>query len=552
MLKKKSIIQKTIGVAQSTLLSRILGLVREALMLNYLSPGIITDAFITAFKIPNSLRKIFAEGALSASLVPTLVTLKKKHRDNKEINSLMSLSIAVFEGILLMLCLFIFFKAISVINLIAPGWHQVNIDCSAKNIASMSFFDVLLQCVSVLFGNSAEPLPAVAYTVLFLRILLPLIIFLSISALLASALQAVDHFFIPAFAQVIINGVFIIGLIVCTVYQLPVTYLCWFIVAGCFLSMLIHIVAYFNKGFGFSSITPDALKNLSTIFKKFLPCLLSMSIMEIHLFIDTSLGSFLPPGSISLIYYANRFMGIPLGVFAVAFSTILLPHFTHIGTYAPKRLSFYLIEAAKLIWWVTIPASFFLIFVSEKLFLTLSGKFSHDHIQQAGLILTAFVVGLFFFSLNKVLLNIYYALHNTAIPFYISLFITMFNLVISYYYLMPHFGAFGIALATTCAGIVQTFLFFLGLQYKFNIHLYGYHFICFALRSLVQFIIAATLFLICYHTLGLLILKAPSNIALNMFNTVIYWLWVGPLACGIAWFILATRKLFNINLYFLD
>lgn len=550
MFNKKTIIQKTISVAQSTLASRILGLIREALMLNYLTPGIITDAFITAFKIPNSLRKIFAEGALSAALIPTFITLKKKTADTKETNSLITLSLLVFEGILLCLCFFIFYKATLVINVIAPGWNPPT--DVATTSSTHTIVDTIKNFLNHILQQPPHDLPIVTYAVSFLRILMPLIVFLSISALLASALQSHNHFFVPAFGQVVINAVFILGLVVCMFYQLSTTWLCWFIVLGCFLSLLMHIITYFKMGFSFGRITPQAWISFKQVLHKFLPCLLSMSVMEIHLFIDTSLGSFLPEGSISLIYYANRFMGIPLGVFAVTFSTILLPHFAHIGTYAPKRLSFYLLESAKFIWWVTVPVSLFLIFVSEKLFSTLSTKFSVLHIQQAGLILTAFVIGLFFFSLNKILLNIYYALHNTSIPFYISAIITLFNFLISYYYLMPTWGAVGIALSTTCAGILQTLLFVAGLHKKFNIKIYVIHFIHFVLKNMLQLGSMIILFLAIYYSMqGLLIHALPSYTHL-LLNRMAYWAWVGPIAAFTMWFMLTTRRYFDLNLYFLD
>src|SRR3990172_10010031 len=108
-MNRQAIRKKTIEIASSTMISRVLGMIREVLMANYLGAGVIAEAFITAFKIPNSLRKIFAEGALSAALVPTFVTIGQK--DNKAaISSLMTLSIIIFQGVLALLCLLIYYK----------------------------------------------------------------------------------------------------------------------------------------------------------------------------------------------------------------------------------------------------------------------------------------------------------------------------------------------------------------------------------------------------------------------------------------------------------
>ena len=150
---------------------------------------------------------------------------------------------------------------------------------------------------------------------------------------------------------------------------------------------------------------------------KFLLCLPSVSLMEIALFIDTSFASLLAPGSISLIFYANRFVGIPLGVFAVDFLLFYFPIF-HACIFNPKRLHFYLLESTKFIFWITIPVALLMAFFSEEIFSTifLSKKFTLTQVQEAGTILRAFLLGLFFFSLNKILLNIFYAMHAAWIP----------------------------------------------------------------------------------------------------------------------------------------
>ena len=152
-LSKRSIIRKTMQVGGSTLMSRVLGIIREVLMVRYLGAGAMADAFITAWKIPNSLRKIFAEGALSAAFTPTMVKLIKEDKKDAA-NGLMSLGFLFFEGIVLALCTIVIITAPTVVWLMAPGFSPEQ----------------------------------VARTVPFLRILMPFIFFISISALLAGAL----------------------------------------------------------------------------------------------------------------------------------------------------------------------------------------------------------------------------------------------------------------------------------------------------------------------------------------------------------------------------
>lgn len=553
-LHKKSIIKKTIQVGTSTMLSRILGIAREVLMARYyLGAGVISDAFITAFKIPNSMRKVFAEGALSAALIPTFVGLIKKE-GKEEVSRLMTLSFLVFEGILLALCGLIFWKADLVIRVIAPGWYTAATPLTTNNNffeTITSFFSTMSHVLSTgVYQAQAEQ---VHYAVAFLRILIAFIIFLSSSSLLAAALQSVNHFFVPAFSPVMLNVVFITGIVVCMVKNLPVEYLCFFILFGGFIQFIMHLYVYFKAGFHFGEIDRTAVKSFGAVVKKFLPCFFSMSVMEINLFIATTLASYLPKGSISLVYYANRFMGVPLGIFALAFSTILLPHFSRIGTYAPKRLSFYLLEATKFIFWITIPFTLFMSFVSEKIFYTLflSDKFSLAQVFEAKNILIAYLIGLFFFSLNKILLNFYYSLHETRIPL-----ITSVIAVISYYGVskmcLPAFGAAGLAMATVVSSCMQTLLSIYFLHTHFKFKLYARNFMQFTIRYVQQLTVISILFLILYYVIVILIEKLPATLATFLLYKIGFWIWVCPLAliCGVILFI--TRPLFNVRLYFLD
>jgi putative peptidoglycan lipid II flippase len=518
VLHKKSIMKKTIQIGSSTLISRFLGIIREYLMVRYLGAGAGSDAFVTAFKIPSSLRKIFAEGALSAAFLPSFVSaLRKKESDAY---SLMSLAFVLFEGSLLVLCGIIMIFAPTIIGFIAPGF-------------------------------SAEQ---VALTVPLVRILMPFIFFISSSALLAGALQAVGNFFVPAFGPILLNIVFIFGLLICWFLQLPVAYLCFFILFGGFLQFVQHILAYFKLNFSFGRITTHTWHSFSGILAKFFMCLLSMSVMEINLFIDTSFASYLPVGNITLIYYANRFMGIPLGVFAVAFSTILLPHFSRIGTYAPKRLNFYLLESAKLIFWVTLPCTLAMIFFADKIFTTLflSDFFSLQQAHEAGAILTAFVIGLFFFAYNKIILNIYYAMHETKIPSIISILSTFVNIILNFV-LMGLLKAPGLALATTIAGIIQTGLLLYYLNRSFAIHGYFYQFFRFAIRYSFQVVAMGTVFLLLYYGgQHLLATQAPQPIAHFFLDKIGFWLWAGPLCLLAGLLLYLYSGLFGVRLYFLD
>jgi putative peptidoglycan lipid II flippase len=548
---KKSVIAKTMQVGASTLMSRLLGLAREFLMSKFLGVGEMADAFITAFKIPNSLRKIFAEGALSAACIPTFVSVIKKE-SQEEASALMTLSFLTFEGLLIALCGLIFWQAEWVVRLIAPGWFLT--PAAVVYHSTVPVIGTLMEWFApawyVITPLSAQGIHAIS----FLRLLIAFIVFLSSSALLAGALQSVNHFFVPAVGPVLLNVVFIGGLVACLKFGLSVEWLCFFILCGGFLQFILHLGVYFQLNFNFAVPTRNSWRSYKNIMIKFLPCLVSMSILELNLFMSTSLATYLPKGSIALLYYANRFMGIPLGVLIGAFSTILLPYFSRISTYAPQRLGFYLFEAAKIVFWITIPCTFIMSFLSEKIFHTifLSEKFSLIHVEQAALLLTIFLSGLFFFSLYKILLNIYYALHDTKTPCYISLVVLALNYGLCKLFL-PSFGVNGLAMAFVVTNSIHVALFALFLYVKFNFRFYFKQFFTFAFSALMQIGVAVAFFISAYQICHFLIQHFfhPTLINLLLFK-IGFWLWVSPL-CGVTIMILIkTRKLFNVHLYFLD
>ncbi|MDR3646350.1 MAG: murein biosynthesis integral membrane protein MurJ [Candidatus Babeliales bacterium] len=520
ILSKKSIIKKTLQVGGSTLISRALGFIRVSLLARYLPFGVVSDAFLTAFKIPNSLRKIFAEGALSAAFIPTIVTIVKT--DNKqEANSLISLAFLIFEGFLLVFCILVFSFSDFIVSVTTPGFSPEQI----------------------------------ALTAPLLKILIFFILFLSSSALLTGSLQSVSHFFVPAFAPVLLNVVFITALILGLVYNLPITFLCYAILFGGFLQFLLHIFMYFKLGFSFGKIDKQAWVNFKKVMLIFLPIFFSMSIMEINFFIDENLASYLPSGSISLIDYAWRFMGIPLGVFATALSTILLPHFANIRKHAPSRLSYYLLESTKLVIWVIVPATILMSFFADKIFMTLfmSKSFPIARMPEAQSIFIIFLSGLLFFSLNKILLNIYYSLSDSKIPMLVSIFATIMNYTLSKL-LMPYFNASGVACATTISlGFLQTFFFFLFLFKKYKFTIYPKYLFTFIYRYLIQLICTLTLFFASYYLLfNLIQVYLPATLSNFFIDKIGFWFWVGPL-CGLVFlFLYFTKKLFGVKLYFLD
>lgn len=517
-LSKRLILKKTLQVAGLTLGSRILGIIRELLTVRYLGVGVAADAFVIAWKIPNSLRRVFADGALSVAFIPTLVRLTKDGK--KDIaNGLITLGFLVFEGLVLLISLGVMMFPFQVVRFLAPGFNDLQI---------------------------AEAAPC-------LVILMPFIFFISSSSLFAGALQSVNHFFIPALAPVLLNVIFIIALAICITKSLPVEYLCYGILLGGLLQFILHLVLFKRLNFGFGVVGRESRAVFKRVFILFCNCLPGLSMIELSLAIDTWFASYLPVGTVTLFSYANRFMGIPMGVFVSAFSSVLLPHFVRVASSTPKRCSFYLLEASKLVFWVTIPISFFMIFFADEIFSTLflSSSFTIEKVKLAAAILSAFLSGLFFFSLNRILLNIYYAMHNAYVPALVSVVATVANVVLNSLF-FERFQAVGLAYATVLATALQSILYIIFLHTRLNCPLPLRRFFIFMVRYVIQCGLVSLLFVTVYYSLADAISRALIDTKAFWLQSWGFWLWVAPL-CGITMYLLyITRRLFKLKLYFFD
>ncbi|QQR53588.1 murein biosynthesis integral membrane protein MurJ [bacterium] len=516
MFNRKTILKKTFQVGFLTQLSRFLGVIREVLMVQYLGVGVLSDAFITAFKVPNSLRKIFAEGALSAALIPSIVQVSKQKKQTDFATQFITAAFLFFEGTCFLLALLFMIRSENIIDLIAVGFLP-----EQKAVASRLLF-----------------------------ILMPFILCISISSLFAGALQAQGHFLIPAAGPLVLNIFFLAALTLCLFKQLAVSYLCVFIVVAGMVQAFIHSYAYYFYQGGFSWPDKAVISPLKHMIKKFLLCLPSISFSEINLFIDTTFASLLSSGSISLLYYANRFMGIPLGVLVGSLTTVLLPQLSHIALSSPKRLSLYIFESIKLILWVTIPVTIVMIITAHQLFYStfFSKNFSLEQVEIAGTVLQVFCVGLPFLSLNRLFLNVFYALHRTFVPAIISLISVVVNIVCNYL-LLYNLKIIGLALATSISAVLQMILFMIALHY------YGY--------TLYLSKLAGLLFkyMICLLAIGIpiksihytVLFWLPSGVVDMYVGTRFgYWFLAGPLSILFCVLIFLSRKKAGFRSFFID
>ncbi|MDQ5887911.1 MAG: putative peptidoglycan lipid flippase, partial [Pseudomonadota bacterium] len=281
------------AVSSMTLVSRVLGFIRDAIVARVFGAGFATDAFFTAFKLPNLLRRIFAEGAFSQAFVPILAEYKNQ-RGEQETRTLLANVTGVLAIALTLVTLLGIIAAPWIIYVTAPGFA-----------ASPAKFDLTVQ---------------------LLRITFPYILFISLASLAGSVLNTYSQFSIPAFTPTLLNISFIAcSLLLAPYFQPPVLVLAWAVFIGGILQLGFQLPYLARIG-----MLPRPQFNwrdsgVRRILSKMGPAIFGVSASQISLVINTIFASFLISGSVSWMYYADRLMEFPTGILGVALGTILLP-----------------------------------------------------------------------------------------------------------------------------------------------------------------------------------------------------------------------------------
>lgn len=380
-------------VGSMTFVSRILGFVRDTLIARVFGAGMLSDAFIVAFKIPNLLRRVSAEGAFSQAFVPILAEYKSQ-RSFEETHSLIN-RVATWMGIILVgVTLLGMLAAPLIVALIAPGF--------TADHAKMQL------------------------TIELLRITFPYIFFISLVSMAGGVLNTYNKFGIPAFTPVWLNVSMIVAvLFFADHFAEPIKALAWAVFFGGFLQLIFQIP--FLKQIGllpkFELKRDD--EGVWRILKLMGPAVLGVSVAQISLIINTVFASFLKTGSVSWLYYADRLMEFPTGVMGVALGTILLPSLSK--AYASQDD----VEYSQLLDWglrltfiLAAPAAVALAVLSAPLVVALFhyGKFTGIDVLMTQQALVAYSVGLLGLILVKILAPGFYARQNIKTPVKIAVF----------------------------------------------------------------------------------------------------------------------------------
>ena len=379
-------------VSGMTLLSRILGFVRDFIVARVFGAGMATDAFFVAFRLPNLLRRLFAEGAFSQAFVPILAEYRNRRGEAETRHLVDRVGSALFLALMLVSALGIVGAPV-IIYVTAPGF-------------------------------SADP-DKFALTVELTRITFPYILFMSLVALAAGVLNTWGRFALPAFTPVMLNLAFIaMALLAAPWFDPPVLALAWAVFIGGLLQLGIQIPALAKLGMLPRFDWNPRDEGLRRVLRLMAPAILGVSVSQISLVINTIFASFLPAGSVSWLYYADRLMEFPAGLLGAALGTVLLPSLSRAhADGSGDNFSGLLDWGLRMTLMLTLPAALALAILAVPLLATLFqyGAFSPADVLQTRTALVAYSVGLTGLILVKVLAPGFYARQNIRTPVKIAL-----------------------------------------------------------------------------------------------------------------------------------
>jgi putative peptidoglycan lipid II flippase len=426
----------TVGVA--TLVSRILGFVRDMVFARYFGASAETDAFFLAFKIPNFMRRLFAEGSFSLAFVPVLSEVRASG-DRRALKDLVDHVTGTLAGILLIITGIGVLAAPAVLAIFAPGWL----------IEGRPEFDL-----------SAG----------MLRITFPYILLISLTALAGGILNTFDRFMVPALTPVLLN----VSLIAAAVLlsgrmEVPVVALAWGVLAAGVAQLAIQVPALMHLGLLPRPRWGWRHSGVRRILRLMVPTLVGSSVAQINLMLDAVIATFLVSGSVTWLYYSDRLLEFPLGVFGVALSTVILPNLSRkFAAQNPQAFSATLDWALRLAIIITIPAAAGLMILAVPILITLFQyeAFLLSDVEMSALSLSAYALGLPAFIAVKVLAPGFYARQDTKTPVKIAITAMVSNMLLNFIFVGtflvlefrgPHTG---LALASSAAAYINAGLLY--------------------------------------------------------------------------------------------
>ena len=433
MSEKKNIARAAGVLGAATMLSRIMGMVRDMVVSRLFGAGLYTDSFFAAFQIPNMLRRFFAEGALTAAFVPTF----SEWYTNKGKEEARALANACFTVLTLAM--------------------------AAITVAGMVFSP---QLVHLMFpGFSANP-EKVSTTILLNRLMFPYILFVSLVALCMGILNTLRHFFTPAISTVFLNiSMILSALLLHDRFQVPIVSLAVGVLIGGVLQLALQLPVLYQKGFPFRpnfDFRHPALHRIALLMG---PSIFGVGVYYLNIAVGSILASLLPEGSVSYLYYAQRLFEFPQGIFTVSVAQAVLPSMSRQAALGDMdALKESLSYGVRLTLFITVPAMVGLIFCSTPIFslLFMGGAFDYAKAGNCGVALRYYSLGLAFVALVRVLVPAFYALKDTRTPVIIAFVAFVLNLIFSLALMGPlKHGGLALASSLSALGNMGLLLWFL-------------------------------------------------------------------------------------------
>jgi len=415
-----------------TIISRILGYFRDILIAIFLGTSFIADAFFVAFRIPNTFRRLFAEGTFNAAFVPSYTSeiIKGKSKSKKfadQIFNLLFLSL-----FFLVLIIEIFMPAF--VSLIAPGF----------------------------IGDVKKLELAISLT----RITFPFLMFVCLASFFAAILNSYNRFAAASAAPIILNLVLIGILFFGKLLDDKIVYYLSYGVSLAGFLQIVFLYKFVSKFYSFRfDFNFEITKPVKIFFKKLLPSIFSSGVTQINILVGTIIASF-QASAVSYLYYADRIYQINLAIAGIAIGVVVLPQLSkYVQMKRKKNILFIQNKALELSMFLSIPATIALMIASDEIVSALFGYGSFDEVsvKNSASALYYFSLGLPAFALIKVFSSFFFANHNTKTPFYISLISVILNIIISLYYFRD-IGFIIIPIATSISSWFNSIVLFLYLS----------------------------------------------------------------------------------------
>ncbi len=424
-------------VSAGVALSRIFGLIREQTFAYVFGAGLANDAFVVAFRIPNLLRDLFAEGAFSSAFVPTFSEVHTK----KGREAAFRLANNAANALSLILA------AISLIGILASPW------------------------LVTLFAPGFAKIPGkLPLTIRLTQIMFPFLLFIGLAALAMGVLNTFRRFAVPALAPCLLNLMMILaGFFLCPLFGAAPERQIYGMAIGALLGglfqFLFQVPSLFKEGFKFLPVLDFKDPGIRQIAALMLPAVIGLSATQVNLFVNTLLASFLSQGSVSYLNYSNRLVQLPIGLFGVAIATVVLPTVAgHVARENLDEVRKTVSSALRLVFFLTLPAAVGLVVLAKPIISLLyeHGRFTALDTVGTANALGLYCLGLFAYASVRSLVPTFYSLKDAATPVKASFAAVGTNIALNLLLMRP-MGYRGLALATSCSAFVNMglLLFFL-------------------------------------------------------------------------------------------